>query len=116
MADQLPYVNKITQKTKHSISQKQLTVNYGNGYEQATVLGDNQMTSSWTINYGLVNQSERDTLLAFYREYGNVKSFTWTAFGDPAEKNWIIAGNWSESPQRGDYVRIAFNIREVIRL
>lgn len=116
MADQLPLINKINQSSKHNIAEAVSTVSYGNGYEQSTVVGRNQQKDAWTLNWSVLDETDRGIMLAFWRQYGLAKSFTWTAFGDAIEKTWKISGNYSETALSGKHYRVSFNIAQVYEL
>jgi len=116
MADELPLINKIAQTSSHKIRENVIGVSYGNGYEQRTVVGENQQADSWSLNYLVLDEVEREVLLSFWRDKGNHDSFTWTAFGDLFEKTWLISGNYSETALSGELFKVAFSIIQVFEL
>jgi phage-related protein len=112
----LPLQNRISQQSKHSIAENVIAVGYGNGYEQRTVVGQNQQKDMWTITYNVVDDTDRATLLSFWRTHGNHLSFTWQAYGDTFVKKWLLSGNYSEQPLSGNHYKISFNIVQTYEL
>lgn len=77
-----PFSSKILQSSTLTKQQEAVIVNLGDGNSQRAGIGKTPFYDTWTIELDLA-KTDAQTLIAFYKQHGVVKGFTFTdPFGD----------------------------------
>lgn len=103
---------KINQDSEMRMSQRVVTANYGDFYEQRAGIGIDAFSDAWTLNIGPVEKSVLDTFRTFWFNHGFAESFDWQAPEDSASKKWVFASEPSITNNAQVYI-ITVDIRQV---
>jgi phage-related protein len=86
----LPLICKITTQSTLSTSNRIISAQYGNGFEQIAPDGLNSNIDTWDIIYAPLEGTDLTTLLTFISTVDVVSWFTYTPLGESTSKKWRI--------------------------
>jgi phage-related protein len=111
----LPFQSYISQSSQAETSFKTIEVKYGNGYSQRAGDGYNSNSSTWTVDWGMLNETIFSTILAALDLAGGVDYFTWTAPGDASQKKWIVR-KYTRRALSGNIYEVSATLEQVFDL
>jgi phage-related protein len=90
--------------------------NFGDGYEQRSAKGINNLAQEYGVSFANRTKEEIDDIVAFFVSKGGVSNFTFTIpdsnnSGETAIK--VICDSWSQVYSTGDYYGCSANFRRV---
>lgn len=86
---------------------------FGGGYISSAPDGINNIIDSWQLNFENLNQTDRNTLVAFFDSVGSWATWTWQAPGDSVSKTWLVVDQWQETASAGNVFTIQINIQQL---
>jgi phage-related protein len=111
----LPLQTYISQSIKGDTTYKVLEVKYGNGYSQRAGDGYNNNQSSWSVDWGTLNATDFNTIVAAFDAAKGSDYFTWTAPGDVTSKKWVVK-SWSRSILSGSLYSVSATLEQCFDL
>jgi len=72
------------------------TVQFGDGYSQRIVWGENQNPKVWNLDFRNISEADADTIETFLDARGGQESFEWVPPGEGSSSDWICL-SWSKS-------------------
>ena len=97
----LPDLN-LTYEISKSTEANVLEAEFGDGYSQRAANGINSLKDSWDLEW-VLNDTDKDTLIAFFEARGGHESFGWTPSSEDTEKMWTCR-SWNRSYIESDDV------------
>ncbi len=100
-----PSIGPSTQNTSRTVAARTLTAALGDGYQQVTSDGINNLRATWTLEWDGMSKAEMQAIDAFFVAQAGYLVFQWTAPGDTAPKLWRCAqfGSQPTGPQSWTY-------------
>lgn len=106
-----PFPNKISQDSKHTMEQRHIVSQYGDGVQQRAAVGLNSRYDTWQIQLYNLTLAERNTMVAFFNTHGFIQSFDWTPPNGTATK-WVFASPLEES-NTATFYNFSFKLLQV---
>ncbi|KAB0679521.1 phage tail protein [Aureimonas leprariae] len=94
---------------------KILKADFGDGYTQATAAGLNHIRNVREMTWDALYKSERDPIIAFFRERGGYQPF-WFKLDDEASPTRYTCEKWSEERISGGFFKISATFRQCFTL
>lgn len=88
------------------------TVQFGDGYMNRIVFGENQNLKSYTLKWTNISESNADTISDFLDARKGSESFTWTPPGESSASKFICA-KWNKTIPYKDRASIQATFQEV---
>lgn len=86
----LPVTNKITIDSDKSVSFNEISIQFGDGYQQIAPNGTNFKKDSWNITWAPLTATEKTTIEAALDGNGSWGVFSWTPLGESVSKNFRV--------------------------
>jgi phage-related protein len=86
----MPYPGKILRDSDVEYMFREISAQYGDGYEQRAPDGINAVKESWTVNWGALTQVEFSALRTSILSVGTWGIITWTPCDDTVQKKFRI--------------------------
>lgn len=87
----LPLTAKITIDSDKTVIFSEVSAQFGDGYEQVAPKGLNNIRESWTIQWGALTTTEKDTVVTALNTVGSWGILTWTPCGDSTQKLYRLS-------------------------
>lgn len=92
-----------------------LDAQFGDGYEQVTNLGINDIRDTWAIQFTNITNDEADTIEAFLIARRGSDPFFWTAPNESTEKQYRCR-KWKRVPKNPNQASMTMAFREAFDL
>jgi phage-related protein len=86
----LPLGNKITIDSTKSVSFTEMSSQFGDGYEQVAPKGINNIREAWSITWGALTETEKNTVIGVIESVGSWGILTWTPCGETVQKKYRL--------------------------
>ena len=107
---QLPF--EPTRASSRAVTPRFLRADLGDGYDQRSGDGIQTIKAEWNVEFAAMDQTNADTLVAFFEDLEGYQKFEWTPFRQTVEKKFICT-SWSESFPGNSLTNISATFREV---
>jgi phage-related protein len=87
----LPLTTKITIDSDKTVVFSEVSAQFGDGYEQVAPKGINNVRESWSIQWGALTTTEKDTIVTALNAVGSWGILTWTPCGDTVQKKYRLS-------------------------
>ncbi len=87
------------------------TVQFGDGYEQRTIWGENQNPKQWVLKW-VVSETDADTIETFLDARGGQEAFDWTPIGSSTSYKWVCS-SWQKTIPYLNRATISATFRQV---
>jgi phage-related protein len=84
----LPISNKITIDSSKTVVFSDMAAQFGDGYEQVAAKGINNVRENWSIEWGGLTTTEKDTIVAVLNSVGSWGLLLWTPCGETTQKKY----------------------------
>ena len=85
-----------TRASSRSVTPRFLMAPFGDGYSQRSGDGIQTIKEEWSVSFIAMDQTNADTLIAFFEDLEGYQNFTWIPFRQSVAKKFICT-NWQES-------------------
>lgn len=90
------------------------SVEFGDGYEEVTGDGINNIRHYWQLTFEALTQSEADDIIDFFLDGGGYTVFQYTVPSDSTQRNYRLDGeSITKMPKEGALYEVSFKIKEV---
>lgn len=86
----LPVTNKISIESSKSVGFNEISVQFGDGYQQVAPNGTNFKRDTWDITWAPLTVAERTTIETALDANGSWGVFSWTPLGESVSKNFRV--------------------------
>lgn len=107
--------NKLSQSTAGSKEPRVRRVVFGNGYEQRSRDGINNIVEDWSLVWDNITQAEMVQLETFLDTLAGTDYFTWTPPGG-TEKKFVQTEKMNKTPKSGSIWSVTLAVRQVFDL
>ncbi len=111
----MPLPTRISQSSSGTKQFRINEVKFGNGYNQRSKDGINNLVGSWSIAWENVSQADKDTIVAALESTAGVDYINWTAPNESTSRTWIMS-NYTIISLSGSIYNITANITQVFEL
>ena len=111
----LPLPNKITIESDKSVNFREMSAQFGDGYQQVAPNGINNKIDSWSITWAPLSSSEKTTVESVLNTNGSWGILQWTPLGETVAKNFRMTkdGYSRKSLNRGNLFSISCKLVQV---
>lgn len=111
----LPLTNKITLDSDKSAVFREMSVQFGDGYQQIAPNGTNYKVDTWNITWAPLTSADKTTVEAALDANGSWGIFTWTPMGETVQKKFRVDKNGysRKSLNRGNLFSISCKLVQV---
>jgi len=95
-----------------TVTPRFLRADLGDGYDQRSGDGIQTIKEEWSVTFAALDQTNADTLIAFFEGLEGYQSFTWVPFRQSVAKKFICT-QWSEAYPGNSLTTISATFRQV---
>lgn len=85
-----------TRASNRNVTPRFLIADLGDGYTQRAGDGIQTIKETWSVTFEALDQTNANTLVAFFEDLDGYQNFTWIPFRQSVAKKFICS-NWNES-------------------
>ncbi len=101
-----------TRASNRTVTPRFLRADLGDGYDQRAGDGIQTIKEEWSVTFEALDQTNADTLVAFFENLEGYQKFEWTPFRQTTEKKFICS-DWSESFPGNSLTRVQATFTQV---
>lgn len=108
----MPLPSKISLESSKKVGFRQVSAQFGDGYEQVAPLGLNNRFDTWDLTWGALSSSEKNTVETALNSIGTWGILTWTPCDEIVQKKFRVTGDTTYQ-REGTLYKISLTVKEV---